>query len=326
MTSPSIDSKVQPLQLAIIGCGGHSESAHARSLAHYVSQNPDEVTLVAACDRDKGRANLFCERYGFARAYTDIEEMFRSESLDGVISVLPVDKIAEVGSLLLRKGIPCLLEKPLGSSLDEVLHLADIAHATGTRHMVSLNRRFNPFLNLAIDWAKQIAPLTYVRGQMFRQARHESEFVWGTGIHVMDAMRHIGGDVRTIEFQRLSTSLCSTPSYILSLQYESHALGHIEILPSVGVVEERFELFGENFRAIVITMGGEGESVRCWHNGILELERIAVPESPLFLRDGSYEETLAFLHCLRKGIPFFPRIEHALPSLALCQKVQGKRV
>ena len=324
MTSTTSGAKKKPIHLAIIGCGGHSESAHARPLAHYAAQNPGEIVLVAACDRESARAERYCELYGFARAYGDMNKMLQAEVLDGIISVLPVDKIAEVGNFLLRTGTPCLLEKPLGSSLDEVLALADTAQTTGTQHSVSLNRRFNPSLNFAISWAKQIGTLTYVRGQMYRSARREEEFVWGTGIHAVDAMRHIGGDIRAMEVQRISPLFCSTPSLLLSFQYETSTVGYVEILPSVGMVEERFELFGEDFRASVTTMGGEGESVRCWRKGRLEVERGATPDTPLFLRDGSYEETSAFIRCLQEGTPLYPRIEHALSSLLLCHEAQSK--
>src|SRR5437867_2826136 len=63
------------LRLALIGCGAHSEAAHAASLAHYVSQHPGEVELVAACDLRRERAERFCCDYGFADAYTDVETM-----------------------------------------------------------------------------------------------------------------------------------------------------------------------------------------------------------------------------------------------------------
>jgi predicted dehydrogenase len=281
--------------------------------------------LVAACDSNLERAQFFCKQYGFARAYTEMQKMLGAEQIDGIISVLPVNRIAEVGKLLLETGIPCLLEKPLGSSLDEVLALAEVARTTGAKHFVSLNRRFNPFLNRALDWVKQKTPLTYVRGQMYRHARQEEEFVWGTGIHVVDTMRHIGGEVTRLEVHPLSAPRSATPSCVLAIQYASSAVGHIEIFPSVGMVEERFELFGEGYRASVTTMGGEGERVRCWHHGKLEIDQTALARDPLFLRDGSYEETCAFLHCLRHDTPFSPTLEEALPSLKLCHEAQHHR-
>ncbi len=320
MTETPPSAKREPLRLAIVGCGGHSEQAHARPLAHYAAQYPGEIALVAACDCNLERSQFFGEKYGFERVYADMAEMLEQERLDGIISVMPVETIAEVGKVLLETGIPCLLEKPLGSSLAEVLALSEVACTTGAKHMVSLNRRFNPFLNLAIDWAKQAGNLTYVRGQMYRHERREEEFIWGTGIHVVDTMRHIGGNVSSMQIQPLSPSLSSTTSCTLSLQYTSSTVGSVEILPCVGMIEERFELFGEGFRASITTMGGEGERVQCWRNGRLEIEKVAPPDTPLFLRDGSYEETSAFIRCLYEGIPFFPRIEDALPSLTLCHE------
>ncbi len=322
MTTPSYATKTKPVRLAIVGCGWHSETAHAQPLAHYVSQNLGEVALVAACDSDMSRANRFCERYGFARAYTQLEAMLQAETLDGIVSVLPVSKTAEVGGSLLRTGIPCLLEKPLGSSLEEALRLAEIARSTGTPNMVSLNRRFNPYLNLAIEWAKDIGALIYIRAQMLRNARREPEFIWGTGLHVVDAMRHIGGAIASMEVQRLPAH-SGASSRLLALQYESSARGHIEILPDVGMNEEGFDLFGEGFRASVVTIGGGGESVRCWRGGKLEIEKTADPDAPLFLRDGSYEETSAFIRSLREGGALFPTIEDALPSHVLCHEAQG---
>src|SRR5262245_23961028 len=111
------------LRLALIGCGSHSESAHGKPLAHYAARHPGDVALAAACDLDRGRAVRFCQEFGFARAYDDIEAMLQTENPDAVVSVLPIEKIVEVGSLLLRRGIPCVLEKPPGRSVEEATAL-----------------------------------------------------------------------------------------------------------------------------------------------------------------------------------------------------------
>src|SRR5690242_16406969 len=101
-------------KLALIGCGWHSAGAHAAPLAHYLAEHPGEALLAAACDRNTERAARFCRKYGFARAYADVEEMLEAEQPDAVVSVLPIEQIVEVGSLLLRRRIPCVLEKPPG--------------------------------------------------------------------------------------------------------------------------------------------------------------------------------------------------------------------
>src|SRR5438094_72900 len=99
---------VQPVEQAgnvrgagdkLSGCGAHSEAVHAASLAHYVSQHPGEVELVAACDLRRERAERFCCDYGFADAYTDVETMLAIAGPDAVVCIMPVEKIAEVSGL-----------------------------------------------------------------------------------------------------------------------------------------------------------------------------------------------------------------------------------
>jgi hypothetical protein len=49
---------------------------------------------------------------------------------------------------------------------------------------------------------------------------------------------------------------------LISLRFASGCAGHIEILPTTGLAEERYELFGDDFRACATTMGGRGPSMR----------------------------------------------------------------
>src|SRR5438132_415415 len=142
------------IRLGLIGCGEHSEGGHAIPLAKYKAAHPEEIELAAVCDLKLERAELFCRKYGFRKAYSGVDGML-TEKLDACISVVPVGKISEVGIQLLRAPIPCVVEKPLGSSMEEVNALLYAARATGTPSFVSVNRRFMPFLNRAIEWARE---------------------------------------------------------------------------------------------------------------------------------------------------------------------------
>jgi predicted dehydrogenase len=310
--------KMKALRLALIGCGSHSEEAHAKPLAHFAAQHPGVIELVAACDLDRARAGRFCVEYGFATAYTGIQDMLDLERPDAVVSILPIEKTAEVGSELLRRRIPCVLEKPPGRSLEEVKTLAQLARQTGTPHFVSMNRRYNPYLNRALEWAgQQGGAIRYIQGRMLRHARREEDFLWGTGIHIVDAVCYIGGESVGFAIKRLEP-VSSTPWFLITLQFASGCTGHIEIFPTTGLEDEVIEIFGEDFRAGARTMGREGESVRCWRNGVLEVEEMADLGAPLFLRNGSYEETAAFVHSLREGIALRPTLGDVLPALTVC--------
>ena len=129
--------------------------------------------------------------------------------------MVPVEKIPEVGIKLLRLGLCCTVEKPLGASIHDVQALLDAARTTQTPNMVSVNRRFMPFLNRAIEWTAKSGPLRYVRCTFTRHQRTEPEFLWGTAVHAVDALRHIAGDVAEAGIRTLLpvlAALIGTPS------------------------------------------------------------------------------------------------------------------
>jgi predicted dehydrogenase len=311
------------LRLALIGCGSHAEWAHADPLSRYAALHPDEVALAACCDLRKERAEMFRHRYGFENAYTDWEAMLKAEHPDAVVCVMPIERIAPLGSELLRRRIPCVLEKPLGANPEEVAALESVAQETGTPHMVSVNRRFSPFLNRALAWSREAGPVRYIHSRMLRHARREEDFVWGTGIHIVDAMRYIGGEWDDFTVRTIEPPQTSAPWFLISLRFASGAEGTVEIAPTVGMDEETYDLYGDGFRAIATTVGGLGETVRCWRGGMLEVEERADPEAPTCLRDGSYEEVGAFVNALRRGEAPRPTVADVAPTMDLCARIQA---
>ena len=304
------------VRLALVGCGEHSRNSHAAPLARYAAQQPGEVELVAACDLNADRAAEFCQTFGFARAYTDVEKMLAAENIDGCVSVMPMERIVPEAIRLLERGIPCVIEKPLGTSLAEAEKLARAARETNTPHMVSVNRRFLPYLNTARSWISEIGPLRYVRATQVRSARSEPDFIWSTAIHVLDALRSIAGEISSFEtdVQRRPSALW----YVISLRFESGATGRIEVLPTAGMVEESYELFGEGFRARVTAGSGTQRSMECWGNGQKVLEENASDDEPEDLRNGGYQEVMEFVRALTSGTRPRPEIQDILPSARIC--------
>lgn len=306
------------IRLALVGCGEHSGTSHATPLARYAAQNPGELELVACCDLNLDRAREFCSEFGFARAYSDIEAMLSRESVDGCVCVMPMERIVDLAVMLLERKIPCVIEKPLGVTPEQSERLAVVARQTGTAHMVSVNRRFMPYLNKAKSWAKNIGPLQYVRATQVRQARDEPDFIWSTAIHVLDALRHVAGEVAEFKTEVHRQAGLSTDWYIVSLRFESGARGRIEVLPTAGMVEESYDLFGEGFRARVVAGSGVQRSLHAWRNGQLALEEYSPETEPEDLRNGAYEEVVEFVRALKTGEQPWPSVENILPSARIC--------
>lgn len=306
------------LRLGLIGCGEHAEGSHAVPLARYASEHPGEICLAAACDLQVERAEEFCKRYGFARPYSDFEVMLSKEHLDGCVSVMPMHRIVEVGIKLLRMKVPCVIEKPLGISAAEVNHLLEVAKETQTPHMVSVNRRFMPLLNRGLAWAKGIGPLRYVRCSMMRHERKESDFLWSTAVHAVDTLRYLAGDVSEFNIRTQKRVEQAASWYSVSLEFDQGTFGHIEVLPTAGMLEETYELVGDGFRASVTSPFGQPLSLRCWQRNTLALEEIASIDAPEDVMNGSYNEAVEFVRALQTGARPRPLIEEIAPSVQLC--------
>ncbi len=301
------------IRIALVGCGEHSRASHAAPLARFAATHPNEITLVAACDLNGERAAEFCHSFGFGEAYEDLDRMLEVEKPDACVSVMPMEKIGEVSIKLLERGIPCVIEKPLGTSLDAVERLADVARETRTPHMVSVNRRFMPYLNQARSWMQQHGPLRYVRASQIRHQRSEPDFIWSTAIHVIDALRYITGDIEKFDVT-VPAATSNAKWYFISLGFESGTTGQVEILPTAGMIEESYELFGEGCRARVTAGSGTQRSLECWEGGQQVIASHATGDEPEDLRNGAYQEVEEFVRALRTGVRPQPSIDDILPS------------
>ena len=299
------------IRIALAGCGEHSRASHAAPLARYAVTHPNEIKLIAACDLNRERATEFCRSFGFAQVYEDLDQMLEVEKPDACVSVMPMEKIGEVGIKLLERGLPCVIEKPLGTSLPAIEQLARVARETQTPHMVSVNRRFMPYLNQARSWMQQHGPLRYVRATQVRHERSETDYIWSTAIHAIDALRYIAGDVEEFD---VTFSRADATWYVISLRFESGTTGQVEILPTAGMVEESYEMFGEGCRARVTAGSGTQRSLECWANGEQVIGSHAAEDEPEDLRNGSYQEVEEFVRALQTGTRPQPSIDDILPS------------
>ena len=312
------------IRLGLIGCGEHSEGGHAVPLARYNEAHPDEVELTAVCDLKIERAQLFCSRYGFLHVYSDLNEMLGRHQLDACIAVVPVEKIPQVGIQLLERRMPCVVEKPLGASLADVEALRSASRKTGTPNMVSVNRRFMPFLNRALAWSRDQGPLRYVRCTFTRHARSEPQFLSETGVHAMDTMRYIGGEIRNTNIRTLKHTDAEADWYAIDLEFTNGDSGRIDVLPTCGLREETYEMMGENFRAVVTCPFGPQRGFRCYRENRVVLEEYESAATTEDVVNGFYDEAAALIGALRAKQDLQPSIEDVFPSVQLCLQLAAQ--
>jgi predicted dehydrogenase len=309
------------IRLGLIGCGEHSEGGHAVPLARYNAAYPGEIELTAVCDLKLERARLFCDKYGFLHPYRDMNEMLTRQALDACIAVVPVEKIPEVGIQLLERRMPCVVEKPLGASLSDVQRLREAARVAGTPNMVSVNRRFMPFLNRVLDWSRAAGPLRYVRCTFTRHARSEPEFLWGTAVHAVDTVRYLAGEIADVNIRTLKPAADSAEWYAIDLTFTSGVSGRIDVLPTAGLRDETYELIGEGFRAVVTCPFGPRRGLQCFRENRVMLEEYESEATREDVVNGFYDEAAELIRALALKNELRPSIEDVFPSVELCLRM-----
>jgi predicted dehydrogenase len=307
------------LKIVVIGAGNHSQRNHLSSLAHYVDAHPGEIALAALCDLRRDHAVMMAKRYGFARAYADLDEMLDCEKPDGCVAITPIPVTVQVASRVIRAGVPLLMEKPPGATVEEARSVVDLVEAAGVPVMVSMNRRFDPALSAAMAW-KEARPIAYVRGTIVRHKRQEPEFMTGTAIHPLDAMRAIAGDVR--EFEADSRNVNGVRWYVVRLAFVSGAMGVLEVLPDAGTQAESYEIFGDGYRLLVQMGEVDAGRVCCWEDGQLVRTRGLAQGEPDFVRNGAFGETMSFILALEQGRTLHPSPAQVLQSVELCHAIE----
>lgn len=303
-------------RVALIGCGEHAKLQHAPALAR-LSSLRDDMALVAACDSNGMRAEAICECFGFGHAYEDVHQML--EHAKPNVCVLVTSMPAAVARIILEHRLPCMIEKPPGANLAEARSLSRLANELGVPHMVSMNRRFNPHLCRMAQWAKAQGEVRYIRATLARHARLEPNHLWSTGLHAVDAMRHLGGDVDHYQATRWHEKH-SPAWHAIHVQYCSGARGTIELIPSCGMQEETYEMFGNGFRAKAGIRGYSDNFLECWRdNGKVEIEQ-PTAES-IIERVGVWDETRCFFEALASGQHPKPSLDDVLPSMEICDAV-----
>jgi len=120
----------------------------------------------------------------------------------------------------------------------------------------------------------------------------------------------------------LNRSDSNVPWYAVDLAFKNGVHGRIDVVPTTGMLEETYELFGEDFRAIVTAPFGQDRGLRCYRGNRLVLDERSdgTPEDVL---SGFYDETAAFIGALSRNEHLSPAIADVYPSVELCHDLAG---
>ncbi|MBI1929321.1 Gfo/Idh/MocA family oxidoreductase [Candidatus Poribacteria bacterium] len=191
------------LRAAVLGLG----LGRQRALGYL--QN-DAVVLCAVCDVDAARVSRFLEEHLEVHGYADYQTMLTVESPD-IINVSTPDWMhLEHAQIALQHGCHVLLEKPMVRTLAEAEALIQAVEASGKTLMVGQNYRRIPMAVLAKQLLTEgrLGQIFYAAAETFQNKRRQfAQSPWyasaeypraallGTGIHAVDLLRWLIGEV-----------------------------------------------------------------------------------------------------------------------------------
>ena len=145
--------------------------------------------------------------------------------------------------------------------------------------------------------------------------------MWSTGIHVVDTIAAIGGRIVDFDARPISHAELTSRWFAIGLEFGGGCAGSLELLPTVGMIDETYDIFGEGFRANVAAGVTTGSAMKCWRDGELVEEVLPEPDQPPFVANGAYNELCEFITALRDGRPPCPTIDDVLPGQEICFKI-----
>ena len=201
-----LDYTGKKLRLAMIGCGGISET-HLRVLEKF----PD-VVVVAGVDTNPERLKLMEEKYAIKALYSDWKKMLKEVRPDAVNICTPNGVHAPPAIDAAEAGCHVIVEKPMAMTPDECKKMIDASQKAGKKLSVGFQYRYHPntqFLIRARD-DQRFGKVMFVKCQALRRRGIPNWGVFGQkdlqgggpmidiGVHVIEMAHFVMGSPKPV--------------------------------------------------------------------------------------------------------------------------------
>ena len=212
-------TSLQRIPVAAVGTGNFGRH-HARVYASL----PD-AELVAVVDSDRTRAREVAAEFGceYRTAAEDLPARVRAASV-----AVPTSHHASVGSLLLRRGVDVLVEKPIAHDIEAASQLVETAEANDRILQVGHLERFNPAVQAAV--AAATLPLFFEVHRMspFSPRSLDIDVVLDLMIHDIDIVRSlVDSRVKQVDASGLSVVSDRTDIANARIQFENGCVANL---------------------------------------------------------------------------------------------------
>jgi myo-inositol 2-dehydrogenase/D-chiro-inositol 1-dehydrogenase len=322
---------LEPIRVAVIGCGNHSRGALQPNLARL-----PHFDYVAACDLDEAAANDCARRFGARAAFTDYRRMLDEVRPEAVVVCGPPPLHLEAGLEVVGRGIHLFSEKPSAPTVDGAEQLARSADAAKVVGMVGFFWRHAEALHKLADLVAEPsfgAPLLYdgeylspgPRVAMWGAPSVAHSFLTDQAIHVIDATRFLMGEIAELT-ARSTEGPDGAAGYAVALRFASGASGSLAVTSFTNAFTSRLVVHGSAGRSVEVI---ENDLVRVLGGPALPRARGGYVDQNAVewrqgwtnaghLRPGYVEELLTFAVAIREGIPVGASLWDGVANMRVC--------
>jgi len=235
-------------RIAIVGAGNLS----SRRIYPYIGAAG--ARLVGVCDLDQRKAERNARLFGGV-AYSDLEEMLRAQTPDGVIICVGPEQHGELAPVAMKMGIPVYTEKPPALTASAALAVARVSRETGVLCTTGFKKRYSAAYTRAREWLGKYAredfysiSVDYASSAYPNDCPRRS-FLLDFAVHAIDLAGFLFGDVHKVfAFAK------GLEAYAVSLQFANGAVGSLNLNGgrsfSVPTEEVEITVKGGNFMTV----------------------------------------------------------------------------
>jgi len=177
---------MEKVRVALVGVGGISQVVRIPAILKM-----EDVELAALCEIDEAKLGVVAEKFGINNVYFDMQNLLKSEKLDGIFICTPNNFHYPMALLALEYGIPVLVEKPMALNTEQASRLTEMSEETGVKLVVGMNNRFRDDAIILKDFLEknELGKPFYVKCGWLRRWGRQPHQLW------MNDRRISGGGV-----------------------------------------------------------------------------------------------------------------------------------
>ena len=311
------------INLAFVGSGNWARKHHFPALDYLRTHATDrfDVRLHGIYSLERAESAVVADRYGFARVYDSLDALIADQEINAVAVAVSPEAAADVLEQVIALRVPIFSEKPPGISTAQARCLSEIITVP---NVLAFNRRFAPLNNVFKDIVDEMTHIYCIEGHFLRHNRLDETFMIGTGIHWINFITYLFGDIVHVSVDRFPNPQNETWVRVAQVIFAGGLKGMLKFFPCSGSQVERVEIHSNAQSAYLDGPLGDNPGKIVIEAGIER--RVIQPEAlltaPEIVRIGIVAEYEAFFETVCHGAPSRSTFQNAVNAMRVAEAIE----